>query len=193
MSICRPDGIYYFDQDYGLDDVVIGGEVQTQAIPWRMETNTQGANRAHDAWAHVQQVNLMLGNFVGSMRYGIRSWDIHGQPIDLSLEVRDGSDADAPVIERDLGLPFDLETFLQIRRDLKEWIFYAESISENDVVLPSFGQLNLVQYRYTPSTVNTGYEWGSTETFEYQRGGLALTERTTDNGVPIPYIDTRRP
>lgn len=193
MSICKPDGIYYFDPDYGLDDYVAGDEVLTRSIPWRLETNTQGANRAHDAWAHVQQVNVIVGNFAGSMRYGIRSWDINGFEVDLSTEIRDNNDTDAPVLERDLGLPYDMEDFLLIRKDLKEWLFFAESIEENDTVLPSAGQLNLVQYRYTPSTVNTGYEWGSVETFEYRRGGLALDLRTTHNGVPMPYIDTGRP
>ena len=193
MSIVRPDGLYYFDPDYGLDDVVVAGEVLTQAIPWRLETNTQGANRAHDAWAHLQQLNIAVGNFVGKMRYGIRSWDLNGQPVDISALLLDNNDEDDPLYERDRGLPYDLEAYLLIQRDLKEWIFYAESVTEDDLVQPSFGQINLVQYRYTPSTVNTGYEWGSVETFEYQRGGLALSERTTHNGVPMPYIDTRRP
>ena len=51
-------------------------------------------------------------------------------------------------------LAFDLEDYLLVRRDLREWFFYAESIDGE----PSFGQLNYVQYRYTPVTVNAGYE-----------------------------------
>jgi hypothetical protein len=77
---------------------------------------------------------------------------------------------------------------------MAEWFFYASSIVDEDgVVQPSSGQINLVQYRYTPVTVNTGYEWGSVETFEYGRAGNAAGDRNTVNGVPIPYVDTGRP
>jgi hypothetical protein len=50
-----------------------------------------------------------------------------------------------------------------------------------------------VQYRYAPVSVNVGYEFGSIETFEYGRAALAADSRTTDNGVPMPFVDTRRP
>ena len=181
MSVVRPDGIYYLDPDYGYDDVVdpTNKAVSPAAIDWRLETNTQGANRAHDAWCHLQQLGVGLGNFTGAMRYGIRAWDLHGQPVEINKIVRDDGEPSP--------LTWDLEDFLLIRRDLKEWFFYAESIGE-----PSFGQINLVQYRYTPSSVNTGYEYGSVETFEYGKAAAGLDSITT-NGVPAPMIDTRRP
>jgi hypothetical protein len=186
MSVVRPDGLFYFDENYASDDYVMPDRtIATRAIPWKLETNTQGANRAHDAFAHLQQANIVVGNFQGVMRYGIRSWDIHGKPVDISKLTRDGN----PVSD----LQFDLEDFLQIRRDLKEWFFYAESVEEDGVVQPSAGQINLVQYRYTPVSVNVGYEFGSIETFEYQRAGQPIGARTTDNGVPMPYVDTGRP
>lgn len=187
MSVVKPDGIYYFDPLYGLDDVVDPStqEVSSRAIPWRMETNTQGANRAHDANAHVQQANIVLGYFQGTMRYGIRAWDINGQAVEIAKLVTDENDPES--------LAFDLEDFLLIRRDLREWFFFAESIEDDDGnVVPSFGQLNLVQYRYTPSSVNTGYEYGSVETFEYGRAAAGVDTYTT-NGTPVPMIDTRRP
>jgi hypothetical protein len=181
MSVVRPDGIYYLDPEVGLDEVVgADGFVATAPIAWKLETNTQGANRAHDAWGHVQQLNLTLGCFQGQMRYGIRSRDIHGKDIDISKVVGD----DLPPGE----LAFDLEDYLLVRRDLREWFFYAESVDGE----PSFGQLNYVQYRYTPVTVNAGYEWGSVETFEYGRSAAGSDSNTT-NGTPQPMIDTRRP
>lgn len=181
MSVIRPDGIFYLDPEYGLDDVVLSnGTVYQDPIPWKLETNTQGANRAHDAWAHLQQANIVVGNFQGAMRYGIRSLDIHGQPVEIAKVVRDTG---APGAQ-----PFDLEDFLLIRRDLKEWFFFAESLPGE----LSFGQLSLVQYRYTPVTVNAGYEYGSVETFEYGRAA-AGSDSITTNGTPLPMIDARRP
>jgi hypothetical protein len=59
--------------------------------------------------------------------------------------------------------------------------------------MPSAGQINLLQYRYTPSTVNTGYEFGSVETFEYGRDTEFLSPGETFNGVPRPMADTGRP
>jgi hypothetical protein len=192
MSVIRPSGIYYFDELYGLDDFVDdAGLISSRPIPWKMETNTQGANRAHDAWCHLQQLQLSLGNFTGGLRYGIRSFDIHGKPIEYAKNVYDNNDRTEAM--------FDLEDFLQVRRDLKEWFFFAESTVGPDGVstLASFGQINLVQYRYTPVSVNVGYEYGSVETFEYGRadytGMRGLPDPLSVNGVPRPMIDTRRP
>lgn len=186
LSVIRPDGVYYLDPEYGLDDYVNADlEVHARAIPWALETNTQGANRAHDAWAHLQQLGIILGNFTGELRYGIRSWDINGKPVEISKIVRDLNPPDK--------LTFDREDFLQVRKDLKEWYFFAGSTQADDgTTSPSYGQLNLVQYRYTPSTVNTGYELGSVETFEYGRAEAGAPTNTTD-GIPVPIIDTRRP
>jgi hypothetical protein len=186
MSVIRPSGIYYFDETYGLDDYVDAGVVKNRAITWKLETNTQGANRAHDAWAHLQQVGLTIGNFQGSMRYGVRSYDLHGKPVEYAKLV---TDTDAPG-----DLSFDLEDHLQVRRDLKEWFFFAESIEVEGVPQPTFGQISVVQYRYTPVSVNVGYEYGSIETFEYGRSeALGSADTLTTNGTPRPYIDTRRP
>lgn len=192
MSIVKPDGIYYFDELYGVDDFVDAGNlVQTRSIPWSMETNTQGANKAHDSWAHLQQCNVIVGNFYGSMRYGIRSYDLHGKPVEVAKELH----------QREWGDPgkemFDLEDFMLIRRDLKEWFFFAESLTKDDVVVESHGQLNSVQYRYTPVSVNVGYEYGSIETFEYGRstdaGFAGPVDVYSTNGVPRPYVDVRQP
>lgn len=180
MSVVCPEGIFYLDPEQGLDEYVSGGGITTRPIPWKLETNTQGANRSHDAWAHLQQVTVNLGNFLGVMRYGIRSFDLNGKTIEVSKIVRDDNPASA--------LTWDLEDSLLVKRNLKEWRFFAESVD----AAPSVGQINFVQYRYTPSTVNTGYEHGSVETFEYGRVE-AGTDTYTTNGTPRPMIDTRRP
>jgi len=180
MSLSKPDGIYCFDEDASTDEYVGAGRaIASRPIPWRIETNTQGANRAHDAWAHLQQVTLTLGNFLGKLKWGVRGYDLHGQEIERSKVTEDTRPAPAD------GLPFDRDDHLLVQRDMKEWVLFAESLPDE----PSAGQLNLVQYRYTPVSVNVGYEYGSVETFEYTRGNTPLY----DNGVPAPYVDTRRP
>lgn len=189
MSVVRPDGIYYLDPDYDRDDYVNGAVVESRFIPWKLETNTQGANRAHDAWANLQQVTMIFGNLQGSVRWGIRSWDVNGKAVDVSKITQDLNPPSDDL------LPFDLTDHLQVRRSVMEWFLYAESVNDPDTgeTLQSAGQINLVQYRYTPVSVNVGYEYGSVETFEYARATVNWGDRNTDNGVPIPAIDTRRP
>ena len=186
MSVVRPDGLFYFDPDYGMDDWVndeLG--VQARGIPWKLETNTQGANRAHDANCRLQQANVVLGNFQGTLRYGVRAWDLNGRPIQVDKLVSDVNPPD--------DLAYDLDDYLLIRADLREWFFFAESVvDDGGATVPSRGQINLVQYRYTPLSVNTGYEYGSVETFEYGRAAEGGDSYTT-NGIPVPAIDTRRP
>ena len=159
-------------------------------ITWKMETNTQGANRAHDAWAVLQQANVTLGTFYGTMRYGIRGYDTNGKLVEVSKTYRQLNYVDPA----SRPMPFDIEDFFLIRRVLKEWFFFAESVPDTgDRSLPSFGQINFIQYRYAPASVNVGYEYGSVETQEYGRSQSNWNDRTTDNGVPIPFIDTGRP
>lgn len=184
LALIQPEGIFYFDesawQDETIDPLTLG--LSQQQFGWKLETNTQGANRAHDAWAHLQQVTVSLGFFQGEMKYGIRGKDVRGMPVEVVKVV---ADYDTPG-----ELAFDLEDHLLVRRDMKEWFFFAEAQEPNHGVRPmSFGQINSVQYRYTPSTVNTGYEYGSVETFEYAGGSNLYAT----NGVPTPYIDTDRP
>lgn len=190
MSVVSVDGIYFFDPSYSVDEYVSDtGEILERNIPWLLETNTQGANRAHDAWCHLRQLELAVGNFVGTMRYGIRTWDLNGKALTFEKIVRNLEDVD---IEQEL--PFDLLDQLRVAREVKEWFFFAESVTdENGELLHSSGQLDTVQYRYTPVSVNVGYDYGSVETFEYARATANWAERTTDNGVPIPVNDQRRP
>lgn len=189
MSVISRDGIYYFDPMLSRDDYVASdGTVLSRSIPWLLETNTQGANRAHDAWCRLQQAQVLVGNFQGTLRYGIKSWDVNGKPIEVSKVLRNLDEE-----EVDIDTTFDYEDQLRIARDVKEWFFFAESIEEDGEILHSAGQVSAVQYRFTPVSVNVGYEYGSIETFEYGRATANWAERTTDNGVPTPFNDTRLP
>jgi hypothetical protein len=134
---------------------------------------------------------VVVGNFTGTMCYGVRGWNVHGKPVDVCKMLSDNGEI---VADR-----FDLESYLLVREDMKEWFFYARSVTDDETgeTLPSFGELNLVQYRYSPISVNVGYEYGSVETFEYGRAERAammgMPDVLTVDGVPRPYIDTRRP
>lgn len=197
MGVVTPESIMYLDTHEHMDQVRKGttGNYTTseKAIPWYLQTNTQGANRAHDAWAHLQQVAVTFGSFFGTMRYGIKSWTIDGKRLDMYKTYRQPVEID--MREGKHPLPFDHDDYLLVRRDVKEWFFTASSAvdPETNEVLPSYGQISLVQYRFTPVTVNVGYEYGSVETFEYGHADSNWTERTNINGIPIPALDPRRP
>jgi hypothetical protein len=180
LGVTKPNGLYYLDPTARLDDYVAANlDVLQRPIPWQFETNTQGANRAHDAWAHLQQVGVTLGDFIGTMRYGVRGYDVNGKALEFVKQFSlDGVD------END-GRTWDVEDLLLIRRDLKEWRLFASSVEG----LESWGSLNYAQYRYTPVSVNIGYEFGSIETFEYGSN----PEGYSENGIPLTYMDYTRP
>jgi hypothetical protein len=204
MSIVRPDGIFVFNEDRYSDEVFneTTGELEVVNIKWYLETNTQGANRAHDAWANLQQANAQIGNFIGQLRYGIRGHDVNGMPIELEKVVVSAAPPPTGVTDDEIvdGLimptlaPNEREDYLLVRKIMKEWVFFAGSVDDevDDELVPRFGggQINAVQYRYTPATVNVGYEYGSVETFEY--GQSAVAGATTDSGTPQPYVDLSR-
>jgi hypothetical protein len=184
LGVSRPDGLYYLDEEQLFDDYSdLNDLVQNRHISWRFETNTQGANRAHDAWAHLQQVGVTFGNWQGSARYGVRGHDMHGRKVHATKIFTDDGDPG----ER--GEAWDVDDMLLIRRDMKEWFFYAESLTGTQGV----GQIGIVQYRYTPTTVNVGYEFGSVETFEYGSNAGGPGDAYSRNGIPLPYVDYERP
>ena len=98
--------------------------VYSRPIPWKIETNTQGANRAHDAWCHLQQVQVTFGSMLGTIRYGIRGLDINGKWVDISKQVED------PRHHFDSGYEWSFHDKLRIGRDMMEWVFYAEPVIE---------------------------------------------------------------
>jgi hypothetical protein len=183
MGVTRPDGLYFLDHSARQDDYVEAGQVLQRAIPWRFETNTQGANRAHDAWAHLQQVSVLFGNFSGSARFGIRGRDINGFDQDVFKIFADEH------LQPEDGMPWDVLDHLQVRRDMMEWFFYAESVIDRD----SSGEIGFIQYRYTPVSVNVGYEYGSVETFEYGQNAALGADGYTENGIPVPFQNFTRP
>lgn len=202
VSVVRPDGIYFLDEEATLDDVaadvpLYGATIAGRPIPWYLETNTQGANRAHDAWAHLRQLETAWGNLQGSVQYGIRSWDLQGKAV-LKKKVLHVD----PPAEDGFLLPWDRADKLQIGKDVQEWFFFAGSVPDEEATdgrhRLSAGQINAVQYRYAPVSVNVGYEHGQIETFDYARAaaaypGSGLSAGPTDAGVPTPYTDVRRP
>lgn len=204
MSVVRPDGIFVFNEDRYTDERfnVDTGALETANIPWYLETNIQGANRAHDAWCNLQQANVAVGNFLGQLRYGIRGHDVNGKVIELEKVVLSENPPPTTVNEDAIlsGFvmptlaPTEREDYLLVRKQMKEWVFFAGSVSDtvDEVTTPRFGagQINSVQYRYTPTTVNVGYEYGSIETFEY--GQIYSADATTDSGTPKPYVDMSR-
>lgn len=190
MAVVQKDGIFVFDELLEYDERKQGSYTVHKSIPWYMETNTQGANKSHDAWARLQQVQTMFGTFYGTVQYGVKGWDVHGRPVKVEKIFRNLD----PLDIRSRPIASDIEDYLLSRVDLKEWYFFIGSVEDTlGQVQPSYGQLNSVTYRFAPTTVNVGYEYGSIETFEYTRAITNWADRTTDNGVPIPVIDTRRP
>lgn len=204
MSIVRPDGIFVFNEDRYSDERfnVDTGLLEDVPIQWYLETNIQGANRAHDAWCNLQQANAQVGNFIGQMRYGIRGKDVNGMDVLLEKNLYDINPPTDIVTEAEILDGYVMPTldttqredYLLVRKIMKEWVFFAGSINDevDDELVPRFGggQVSAVQYRYTPATVNVGYEYGSIETFEY--GASALANATTDSGTPKPYVDMSR-
>jgi hypothetical protein len=187
MSVTRPEGLYYLDPYARDDDYVtdVGGFRVVQhgkPIEWSFETNTQGANRAHDAWSYLQQVLMTVGRFEGTMRYGIRGKDSNGMDVDVSKIL-----SDERTTERH-ELRWDIQDSLIIRRAMKEWALYGSSVEGHK----SSGSIELVQYRYTPVSVNIGSELGSVETFEYGANVAGGANAYSENGVPLPYADTAR-
>lgn len=195
MGVVKPEGIFVLDDEYMVDDVLTNRTTwSTRGIDWYAETNTQGANRAHDAWAFLQQVNITFGSFTGVVEYGIHGIDNNGMPVQVTKIFQDLRNTDYSTRPH----PWDIEDFMRVGRTLKEWSLHLGSMTGGSgQARTSFGQVNLVQYRYTPASVNVGYDFGSVETFEYGRsldvhpaGNVLPTGYP--NGIPAPYIDTSR-
>ena len=179
MAITSGPSIFVFNPEKDNDDVWDDEWIEV-GIPWEIATNTQGANRAHDMWATLQQANVTFGNFTGECVYGIRGVDVNGKEVDVSKHYVSAKHSHSP-LDR-----YDQSDFLLIRRVLMEWEFYWRSADRPKN--RSYGSISFVQFRIAPASVNVGYEYGSIETFEY--GSRAPNYF---NGVPNPVADTRLP
>ena len=177
MTVVQDGCIFAFDPEYVMDDIWDGSRWAQQQIDWEIVTNTQGANKAHDAWCLLQQANVTFGDLLGESEYGISGKDVHGKQVELVKRV------ESPIATVNTLEPRDNQDHLLIRRHLMEWEFFWRSTKK-----PGHGAINYLQYRYTPATVNVGYEYGSIETFEYGSGS-----DSTLNGVPTPFVDVSRP
>lgn len=181
MAVCREDGLYILDPEKDNDDYWGGAAWLTKGIAWEIVTNTQGANRAHDAWCWLQQVNVTFGNFTGECVYGIRGKDINGQKVELEKVFHSSELVSHDPLDR-----YDQMDYLKIGRIMVEWEFFWRSNERPKN--RSYGSISFIQYRYTPASVNVGYEYGSVETFEYGSHWPAH-----ENGVPNPNADTTKP
>ena len=183
MGIASGPSIFVFDPEQDHDHVWDSSTSTwvEEGIPWEAVTNTQGANRAHDAWAWLQQVNTTFGNFTGECVYGIRGVDVYGRSLEFKKHYISPQLGSHDPLER-----YDQDDALLVRQVMKEWQFFWRSADKPKN--RSYGSICSVQYRYSPATVNVGYEYGSVETFEY--GSRA---QQTMNGVPVPFADTRKP
>ena len=183
MAITSGSAIYVFDPEQDHDNVwhAASGTWMQAGIPWEAVTNTQGANRAHDAWAHLQQISVTFGNFTGECVYGIRGHDVNGMEVEVEKHYVSPQLGGHSPLER-----YDQEDHLLIRRAMKEWVFFWRSADRPKN--RSYGSVSFVQYRYTPVTVNVGYEYGSVETFEY-----GSRPSFFNNGTPQPFSDIYKP
>lgn len=181
MAVSAGRGIYVLDPEKDNDDVWDGAAWVEKGIAWEIVTNTQGANRAHDAWCYLQQVNVTFGNFTGECVYGIRGYDANGKLVEVEKHYKSPELGSHDPLDR-----YDQRDFLRVGRTLMEWEFFWRSHERPKN--RSYGSISYIQYRYTPATVNIGYEYGSVETFEYQ-----ANMPMHSNGVPIPMADTVKP
>ncbi|QQO39333.1 hypothetical protein SEA_PINEAPPLEPLUTO_47 [Microbacterium phage PineapplePluto] len=206
MAVVKPDAIFIFDEMSYTDEYAAGASTQRKNIPWKLETNTMGANRQHDAWAYLDQASLHIGDFVGGFEWGVRGIDINGMVVEKKKRTHSKQNSAGISIANgvisggvDLG---DTSDQMLVERNMMEWTFFAQSIVGAPVDNPngpaevwrSFGQIDYVQFLMTQLSTNVGYEVGSIETFEYRRDAARgpVTSGPTRNGVPMP-MDLRRP
>lgn len=198
MAIVRPDAIFIFDESFYADEYAQGSNTLLKNIPWYIETNTMGANRAHDAWAYVHKAEVHAGDWIGKFQWGVRGINVHGFPIErtnakISLSPQDNGGLVLSGGRVSGGLDLgDADDSLSIDEELMEWTFFANSIAEDGVTAMSYGQIDFVQFMLTQASMNIGYEEGSIETFEYGRNLANGNNDITRNGMAMP-MDTRRP
>ncbi|QJD51785.1 hypothetical protein SEA_ASHTON_46 [Microbacterium phage Ashton] len=195
MAIVKPDAIFIFDELSYADEYAEGADTLLRNIPWKLETNTLGANRAHDAWANLYQAQVHAGDWIGSFEWGIRGTDVHGNRVEKKKISHTPQDNTGVVLTNgvvsggvDLG---DATDWLEIKRDMMEWTFFVNSISKDGVVQMSYGQLDFVQFMLMQLSTNVNTELGSIETFEYRRNARMGNNNVTRNGIPMPMSTTR--
>ncbi|QJD52842.1 hypothetical protein SEA_DUMPQUIST_44 [Microbacterium phage DumpQuist] len=198
MAVVRPDAIFILDEMAYADEYAEGADTLLKNISWKLETNTLGANRQHDAWALLYQASVHVGDFLGAFEWGIHGTDVNGLKVQRKFKRTKSKQDDTGVDLSngrvsggvDLGDTWD---HLAIQRDMMEWTFFAHSVeaplTENgpSETWMSYGQIDYVQFMITQMSTNVGYEAGSVETFEYLRDSQRNHPNSpTRNGVPMP-------
>lgn len=177
MTVVQDGNIFALDPDSHWDETWDGEKWKQEHIEWEIIINTHGANRSHDAWCMLQQANVTFGSFVGECEYGVRGTEVNGRALEVKKVYRSQWQT------ADTLYPYDNQDMLLIRRHMMEWEFFWRSTGNF-----GHGEINFIQYRYTPASVNVGYEYGSIETFEY---GTPSDEYV--NGIPTPFADVSKP
>jgi len=196
MAIVKPDAIFIFDEMAFADEYAVGADTQLQNIKWALETNTLGANKAHDMWALLYQAQLHIGDFVGEFEWGIRGYDVRNRYVEFTKNTKSAQDNTGITFTGgrisggvDLG---DTNDFLEIKRNMMEWTFFARSVVDGATVKMFFGQIDFAQFMLMQQSTNVNTELGSIQTFEYQRNAQYGNNPITANGIPMPN-DPRRP
>ena len=193
MSVTTPDAIFVLDP-FSYADEKVGEATTTHVpIPWKFETNMLGANSRRDVEVMLQRCVISLGDWTGKMRWGLKGWDSHGRPMNINKVFQGNQEGYAIPDETfhidqaaDLG---DTEDILQIKVPITEWTLSAESLPGEY----SYGQFNMARFQFIQTSVNTGYELGSIQTVDYARNVARGNNRISDNGIPRPTADPRRP
>ena len=198
MSVVTPSAIFILDPYAYADEKQVDGETTNVPIPWYFETNTLGANSRHDIQVQLQQASLHFGDWVGKAQWGIKGWDGNGRLL-RDKKLFQGNQEDTPGFEfpdlatyvidpdsQDLG---DTQDILQIQKMATEWTLWGSSAGEEF----SYGQVNMCRFRFAQLSVNNGYALGSIQTFEYQKNVAVGNDNITQNGIPRPVSDPRRP
>ncbi|QNN98092.1 hypothetical protein SEA_FEDE_44 [Microbacterium phage Fede] len=192
MAMSKPDAIFIFDELAFTDEYAEGADTLRRNIPWLLETNTLGANRAHDAWANVYQAQVHAGDWIGKFEWGVRGVNVLGRPFNVkkvseSPQTNVGIDLSDGTVRGGVDLG-DATDWLEIKEDAMEWTLYAHSIDGEMF----YGQIDFVQFMLLQLTTNVNAELGSIQTFEYQRNVAHGNNALTINGVPRP-MNTARP
>ena len=196
MAVVKPDAIFIFDDMSYADEYAEGADTQLKNIPWQLETNTLGANRAHDAWANLYQAEIHAGDWLGTFEWGIRGYDVHGRYIEIKkISHTPQDDTGVDLSNGRVGGGIDLgdaTDWLEVKKDMMEWTLFIRSVKDGVETKMSYGQLDFVQFRMMQLSTNVNGELGSIETFEYMRNARNGNNSVTRNGAPMP-TNTRRP
>lgn len=194
MGVVTPSAIFILDPLSYVDDVEIDSGTLKAPILWYFETNTLGANSRHDIEVKLQQAELHFGGWLGTCRWGIKGWDTHGRPrniVKLFQGAQDGPEFPTASYREDLaGVDLgDTHDPLLIETLFTEWTLWASS-EEGRL---SYGQIDMARFRFAQLSVNNGYALGSVQSFEYARNVATGNNDVTQNGIPRPILDSRRP